>query len=228
MQIKEFDIILDIKDLSKVKFRNPATQTPIEEIIVIREDYLGNQFNIYLEDDGQPYQIGENNVDIVFRKHGNTTIVMSTETNNVEIIDNVIKCILSTNAMAISGRQVQTEIIVRDIDGRQLTSARFGFRVKKGLLTNDIIESTNELPLLNQLIEQVETLETSVVNNINDSNSELNTTIANSKTAKTSLIETIESSGIAIEDVNTLKGVRIHISSVPPVDTPFWYDPTDN
>lgn len=228
MQIKEFDIILDIKDLKNVKYRDPIPQKPIDEIVVVREDYLGNQFNIFLENGGQPYQIGENNVDVVFKKHDGTTVSMSTETGDIKVVDNVIKCILSTNIIAISGRQVQSEVIVRNIDGVQLTSARFGFRVQKGLLTDNVVESTNELPLLNKLIEQVKTLETNVVDNINNSNSELNTTIANAEIAKTSLVETIEANGIAIEDVNKLKGVRIHTSSVPPADTPFWYDPNDN
>lgn len=165
MQIKEFDIILDIKDLKNVKYRDPITQKIIKEITVVREDYLGNQFNIYLEDGGQPYIIGDNKVQIIFKKFDNTTVAMSTETNDVSIVDNIAKCILSTNVMALAGRQVQAEVIVCDINGVQITSARFYFRVTKGLLTDEVVQSTNELPLLNKLVQQVTDLDKTLTDN---------------------------------------------------------------
>lgn len=227
MQIKEFDVIIDIKDLKKVKYRDPISKKAIQEITVVREDNLGNQLNIYLEDGENPYLIGDSKVQIVFKKHDKTTVEMSRESGDFEVVDNVIKCVLSTNVIAIAGRQVQAEAIVSDINGRQVTSAKFYFRVTRGLLTDDMVKSTNEFSTLDRLIGNVQELEDTVLDNINDANSVLNTTIEDAELSRESLIETIATSGITVEDVVKLKGLRISKSDVQPTDTPFWYDPND-
>ena len=224
MQLKDFDIMLDIKT-REVQYRDTISGQILKEIEVIKGDYKSNRFNIYLQDGGQPYPIGDNDVEVVFQKHDGTVIVMDKTSEGLTTDENIIKVILSTNITAIAGRQVRGEVVIRGTNNEILTSmANFYFRVQSGVLTDEVIESTNELPLLNRLIEEV----TELKDDIGNINGELNTTIQNAEASKISLIETIESSGIAIDDVNILKGLRIHKSTEPPIDTPFWYDPSDD
>lgn len=154
IQLKDFDVVLDIKNLQKVEYRDSITKERILNITVIKEDYLANQLNIYLEDGGSPYPIGTNKVQLIFRKSDNTTVEMST--NAIQIVENVIKCVLSTN----------------------------------------------EFNTLDKLIISVQNIENTVLGNIENATSTLNTTIASAEVAKANLIETIQLAGV-------------------------WYDPAD-
>lgn len=165
IQLKEYDIELDLKT-KEVKYYDFISKQELKEIEVVRGDYQTNKLNISLISGGQPYLIGDNTVDIAFKKHDNTVVLMEYADTNLVVTDNIIKILLTTNITAISGRQVVGEVIVKGENGEVLTSrANFYFRVHRGILTDEAIASTNELPLLNRLIDQVEELDTSLTAN---------------------------------------------------------------
>lgn len=158
IQLKEFDIILDIKT-KEVKYRDPVSGQKLDEIEVIKGDYKSTRLNIFLESGKQPYIIGDNTVEVVFEKYDKTVVIMDKSSEGFIVEENVIKTTLSTNITAISGRQVKGEVVVKGINGEVLTSrANFYFRVYRGILTDEAIASTNEFPLLKRLIDKADEL----------------------------------------------------------------------
>ncbi len=165
MQLKEFDIILDIKKYNKIDYFE-----------VVQGDLNSNVLNITLVDGLNPYDLSGANVEIVFAKPDGTTVIQD-NSNGVVIIDELegkIQCTLNTNTIASPG-QVNAEVRVLKGGEILLTSARFDFYVRKPLITDDTIESTNEFPILNLLItitegliQQVEQIEKQVPENVVD------------------------------------------------------------
>lgn len=242
MQLKEFDIILDIKT-KEVKYRDPVSGQKLDEIEVIKGDYKSTRLNIFLESGKQPYIIGDSTVEVVFEKYDRTVVVMDKTSEGFIVEENVIKTTLSTNITAIAGRQVKGEVVVKGVNGEVLTSrANFYFRVHRGILTDDVIASTNELPLLNRLIDQVTELDANlttneqqrvvtfdgIVDTANTTKTGLDVSIQDGIKAKDDLELAIQNGGVIYEDVDMLKGLRIYKGIVEPIDTSFWYDTSDN
>lgn len=204
MQLKEFDIILDIST-KDVKYKDTASGKVINEIIVIKDDYNSTKLNIHLETAGKSYEIGDNNAEIVFAKYDKTIIVMDNTSEGFSIEDNIIKATLSTNITSIPGRQVKGEVIVRGANGEILTSnANFYFRVRKGLLTDEVIKSANEIPLLNKLIKQVNDLDTLLAQNESDRELVFSQKLTEINNTYNELLSKIETLDIKISDVNDL------------------------
>ena len=155
MQPKEFNILLDIKKQYKG-----------DRFEVVQGDTNSNVLNITLVDGINPYNLTGTNVEIVFSKADGTT-VQQTDNAIIDAVQGKIRCILKTNTIATPGK-VLAEVRVLEGDNL-LTSARFEFYVRKSLMTDDTIESTNEFPILtqliaatNDLIKQVEQIEKQV------------------------------------------------------------------
>lgn len=204
MQLKDFDIILDIKT-KKVKYRDTISGKFLDEIEVIKGDYKSTRFNFYLEDGNKPYEIGVNDVEVVFAKYDKTVVVMDKTSEGFSVEDNIIKTLLSTNITSISGRQVKGEVIVRGTNGEILTSnANFYFRVQKGLLTDEVIESANEIPLLNKLIKQVNDLDILLEQNEGDRELVFGQKLLEINNTYNELLSKIETLDIKISDVNDL------------------------
>ena len=165
MQIREFDVIVDIKNLKKPQYRDTITQQFINEIEVVRDDYKSNKLHIYLEDGNKQYPIGDNNVTVVFKKYDGTLIAIEKGNEDITINNDVVSCVLGSNITSLPGRQVYAEINISGTDGERLTSSVFLFRVRKGLLTEEAIKSTSELPFLDRLIDEVGTLDEDLRNN---------------------------------------------------------------
>lgn len=140
MQIKEFDILLDIKKSNKIGY-----------IEVVQGDSFSNVFNITLTNGLNAFNLTGTNVEIVFSKSDGTT-VQQTDIAILNEITGKIQCVLKTNTIACPGK-VAAE--VRVLEGETLlTSTRFEFYVRKALMNDDTIESTNEFPLLTQLLNE--------------------------------------------------------------------------
>lgn len=162
MELKEFDIMLDIKKSKK-----------IEDIEVVQKDYESNILNISIVEGFEPYNLSGLNVEIAFAKPDGTTVLQDEE-NGVIIEDPAegkIRCILNTNTIAASGKVFAEVRILQDL--RLLTTARFDFFVRRAIVNDETIESTNEFPILNQLInttqdliEQVGRIEKQVPENV--------------------------------------------------------------
>ena len=145
MKLKEFDILLDIKRNRKV-----------EEFEVVQGDYESNILNIAIVEDFEPYDLTGLNVEIAFAKPDGTTVLQD-EQNGVTIItEGKIRCILNTNTIAASGKVFAEVRILQDL--RLLTTARFDFFVRRAIVNDETIESTNEFPILNRKIQEVNDL----------------------------------------------------------------------
>ena len=147
MYIKEFDIVLDIK--------NSTEQEPFE---VVQGDSQSNLLNISMTNGLEPYDLTGTTAEIVFYKSDSTT-VQQTQKTGVVILnapDGKIQCTLKTNTIACPGKVVAEVRVLSD--EVLLTSARFEFYVRKSLINDKTIESTDEFPVLTQLMQDTSTL----------------------------------------------------------------------
>ena len=141
MELKEFDIMLDIKKSKK-----------IEDIEVVQKDYESNVFNISIVEDLEPYNLYGLNAEIAFAKSDGTTVLQ----DDIEIQGNKIRCVLKTNTIAAPGKVLAEVRILQDL--KLLTTARFDFFVRRAIVDDETIESTNEFPVLNEKIDEVNDL----------------------------------------------------------------------
>lgn len=144
MQLKEYSFRLDIKK-----------KKDIEYIEVVQGDTGTNVFNITLFDGYNPYNLYNLHVEIIFKKADGTTV----EQNDIEKVNDVqgkIRCVLKTNTIAYPGKVI-AELKILDNE-KMLTSTTFEFWVRKSLLNDETIESTNEFPILTQLINETHDL----------------------------------------------------------------------
>lgn len=144
MQLKEFNVLLDIKKNYKK-----------EEFEVVQGDSNSNVLNITLTDGLNHFDLSGTSVEIIFSKSDGTT-VQQTDVTIINREQGRMRCVLKTNTIAFPGKVV-AEVRVLE-DETLLTSTRFEFHVRKSLLDNETIESTNEFPVLTQLISTTEGL----------------------------------------------------------------------
>lgn len=158
MQIKQFDVVLDIKTRD-VTYQDTATKKNINSIEFVKDDSLANQLNICLFDGDKPYELEGNIVNIIFRKYDGNFVVMDEDSKGLGVEGNVVNCILSNNTIAIPGRRVQGEVTIYGKNGEKLTTtSTFEFRVKRPLMEDSDIKSVDDFPLLVRLIARVDTL----------------------------------------------------------------------
>ena len=119
-----------------------------EMMQVVSGDNEGNLFEINLTMNGRPYNIGNNIVQIVFKKPDGTKVTQSTEDIELPITTNgnTIYCILKSGTISAKGK-VQAEIQITD-GTKLITSAQFYFIVRLPIIDDETVESTNELSLL--------------------------------------------------------------------------------
>lgn len=183
MKIKEFDIILNIKE--------PTNQGEFE---VVQGDSGSNLLRVTLINGLEQYDLTGTNVEIVFRKADGTT-VQQTDTSIISRTGGRFQVILKTNTIACPGPvTAEVRILEEEI---LLTSTRFNFFVRKSLINDETIESTNEFPVLTQLvidtkeiIEAIPAIETKL-GEITNTESNLNQSITVGNTLKTDLYTTI-------------------------------------
>ena len=141
MKLKEFDILLDVKRHKK-----------IEEFEIVQGDYETNILKISLVEDLNEYELSGLDIEIAFAKSDGTTVLQDIN-NGIELLGNKIRCTLKTNTIASPGKVLAE---ARVLEGTKLlTSSRFSFFVRKSIVNDETIESTNEFPILNDLIDDV-------------------------------------------------------------------------
>ena len=147
MYIKEFDIVLDIKNSTKRK--------PFE---VVQGDSQSNLLNISMTNGLEPYDLTGTTTEIVFYKSDSTTVQQTQESGVVVLNapEGKIQCTLKTNTIACPGKVI-AEIRISS-DEILLTSGRFEFYVRKSLINDKTVESTDEFPVLTQLMQDTSTL----------------------------------------------------------------------
>lgn len=186
MQLKEFDIILDIKKSYKT-----------ERFEVVQGDSYSNVLNITLVDGLHSYDLTGTTVEIVFSKSDGTT-VQQTDITIINESRGRIQCILKTNTIASPGKVIAE---VRVLDGDVLlTSTRFEFYVRRSLINDETIESTNEFPLLTQLIAETNDL----IERVGDIEAQVPEEVVNNLNALADYVNDLAGEGRTTE---TVKGV---------------------
>ena len=152
MELKKFNIQLDIKK------RNYN-----EVFQVVQGDYETNVLEIQLLDDVVKYNLTDLSVEIAFRKADGTTVLQTSDTGVIitSTTEGKLECTLKTNTIAAIGRVI-AEVRVLGANDKLLTSTTFDFIVRESLVNDETIESTNEFPVLGQLISTAEGLITQV------------------------------------------------------------------
>lgn len=150
MLLKKYGLSLDIK-------REKAMHAPVMEFV--QDDTGTCALDISIREMNDPVDLSDVNVEIVFAKPDGTTVIQDLA-NGVNITDAAngkITCTLKTNTIAAAGK-VHAE--VRLLAGEKLlTTPRFAFDVRKALLNDEVIESMDEVPILRQLIADVQNVE---------------------------------------------------------------------
>ncbi len=162
MQLREYDILIDIIT-GEVTLENLPKDFTMG---FVRSDIRANRLNIKLESNSKPYIIGDNNVKMAFRKYDKNIVVMERDVNELYVVDNIIQCTLMPEILSIINRQVLAEIIITDSEGRHLTSARFSFYVREGILDNKNIKQLSNYNILTDMQNQVENLLIDIEENI--------------------------------------------------------------
>lgn len=200
MELKRFNIELDIK---KRNFN--------ELFQVVQGDYDTNVLEIQLFNDTQKYDLTDLTVEIAFRKADGTTVIQ-TESSGVSIIsafDGKIECTLKTNTIAAIGTVV-AEVRVLGTDNKLLTSTTFEFLVREAIVNDGTIESTNEFPVLlemidtvNTLINEVSQIEQQVPENILQNMGDLSTLTTDDKSSLVNAINEVNAD-VANLDLSTI------------------------
>jgi len=142
--LKQYDLVIDTK-----------LPTYYPDIEFVQGDMDTCALNIQVTDDHEPVDITGLDVEIAFAKPDKTTVLQDLN-NGVEIIDaesGQIKCTLKSNTIAAPGR-VLAEVRILEVS-KLLTTARFQFTVRRSIVNDNTIISTDEFPILTQLLEQV-------------------------------------------------------------------------
>ncbi len=115
--------------------------------------------DISIREMNDPVDLSELTVEIVFAKPDGTTVIQDLA-NGVNIMDAAngkVTCTLKTNTIAAAGKvQAEVRLLVGE---KLLTTPRFAFDVRKALLSDEVIESMDEVPFLQQLIADVQNAE---------------------------------------------------------------------
>lgn len=154
MVVKNFEIFLDIKRASDN-----------EDFTVIEGD-TGNYLHITLTDNGVPVDLTGCRVMAIFSKSNGTASQDSEiEDGGIEIggeEHNEITIHLFQTSFADGVVECEIQVYSGDSNTTLITSAKFNFSCRRGILNDDTIASTNEYPLLVGLMGTVEKLQADV------------------------------------------------------------------
>lgn len=144
MPSKVFDINLDLvnSDYQLVDMKGKE---------IVSGDTDSNKFNINLFQNFVPVNTTGNTAVIVFKKPDGTTVFQ-----NLTVVDATkgkYTCTLSSQTIAVPGT-VKAEVSLYE-GTKRLTSTRFQFIVRKAILNEDTVESSNEFSALTQALSTV-------------------------------------------------------------------------
>lgn len=116
MQLKEFDILLDIKKQRKT-----------EKFEAVQGDNKTNVLNITLTNSEQEYPLINNDIEVAFKRADGKVIIQE----DVTILNNRIKCMLDTSTIAVPGKVIAEIRIINT--NFLLTSTQFEFNVRQSI-----------------------------------------------------------------------------------------------
>lgn len=151
---KDYSLTLDLKD----KFKNKLPSSPIE---FVSGDLNSSILNITLTDNGSVVDLTGCTIQANFKKPDNTAVSIDTTGDYVTITDatnGLIKCELTTQILAAVG-YVFSNITIINTDLSRVTSTSFKFRVKENYDTAESIGSTNDYPMLIELLVKTQNVD---------------------------------------------------------------------
>lgn len=149
MDLKTYNINLDIK--SK---RNPK-RTNINLI----EGDVGTVLNITVLDNKVPLDLTGSTITISYKKVDNTSVVTSGEV--LDATKGICKIEVHGQALSCPGLVVASVQII-DSDSR-ITTSHFAFNVLNQVVDDDDITSTDDFPILHELITDVQTMQDHII-----------------------------------------------------------------
>ena len=141
MVTKIFEIAVDLK-------RPPSNR----EFELVEGD-TGNVFHITLTDGGEAVDLTGCRVVAVFAKTGGTTMQDSgVEGNGITVVGNNITVELRKESYGVGTTECELQVYSGELQDTLVTTARFNFSARKAFFNEDTAQSTNEYPILVQLI----------------------------------------------------------------------------
>lgn len=155
---REYNITLDVRRGHK---------TPL--INISAGDTGSVVFHIKITDNDKIVKIPDDAVVLLyFAKNDDTKTVQSTLDGSVYVVDGQITCKIKTNSIGVSNKTHVEVKIMDKSNGLLVTPTRFEFNAIDTLVCDEDIESTNEYPLLIDLINKVGQLECIADNTFGD------------------------------------------------------------
>lgn len=141
MVTKIFEIAVDLK-------RPPSNR----EFELVEGD-TGNVFRITLTDGGEAVDLTGCRVVAVFAKTGGTTMQDSgVAGNGITVVGNNITVELRKESYGVGTTECELQVYSGELQNTLVTTARFNFSARKAFFNEDTAQSTNEYPILVQLI----------------------------------------------------------------------------
>lgn len=134
------------------------------------------QFTVNIVNSGVPFNLANLSAKITFGKADGTSTFSSMTITNAT--SGIATYTIQTNDIAFAG-EVNVEIVIYDTNTSKLTSSRFSFYVKKGILNDNTVQSTNEFSALTTALNTVSEIENKADKSYVDSNlATINTSLA--------------------------------------------------
>lgn len=146
---KSFPVMLDMK--------RSASNREFELV----EGDTGNEITVTLKDDGQAVDLTGCRVLAVFSK-SNGTSSQDSEAGSLIVSGNTVTIPVYAASVAPGLVECELQVYSGENNDTLVTSAKFNFKCRRGILNADTLESTDEYPLLVGLIDDVNGLSEAV------------------------------------------------------------------
>lgn len=146
---KSFPVMLDMK--------RSASNREFELV----EGDTGNEITVTLKDDGQAVDLTGCRVLAVFSK-SNGTSSQDSEAGSLIVSGNTVTIPVYAASVAPGLVECELQVYSGENNDTLVTSAKFNFKCRRGILNADTLESTDEYPLLVGLIDDVNGLSETV------------------------------------------------------------------
>lgn len=147
---KTFTFDIDIKK---------ARSTPPPELV---EGDNGNEFAITLTDNGEPVDLTDCRVLVLFSQPNGRTAQQDNDGNGVTMDETAVNKFtvnVYTTSFSPGTNNCEIQVLSGEGYGTLVTSAQFNFECRRSILNDDTIQSTDEYPILVGLVQRVEEVE---------------------------------------------------------------------
>lgn len=157
------------------------------------------QFNITLVNNGAAYDLTGCTVDIAIGKTDYTSVFNTMAVANATA--GQVSYVLTTNDIASAG-EADVEIVIYASGNVKLTTVRFSFTVREGILNEGSVTSTNDYSALTTALSQVNDA-VGNLGTLNTANNNLQASISTANTTKTNLDNSNTTANATKSDLDT-------------------------